>query len=119
MLRSPREKEEPLPDRNPRRSAAEPTAEGGSAAGVRWDLSHLYASPDDPALEADLDDMLEDARRFAADYRGRVAELDAAALAEAVDRLETLQESGGRAGSYAGLLFAADTADPRHGALLY
>ena len=118
MLRSPREKEEPLPDRNPRRSAAEPTAEGGSAAGVRWDLSHLYASPDDPALEADLDDMLEDAHRFAADYRGRVAELDAAALAEAVDRLETLQESGGRAGSYAGLLFAADTADPRHGALL-
>ena len=105
-------------DRSPRRSAAEPTAAGGSAAGVRWDLSHLYASPDDPALEADLDGMLEDARRFAADYRGRVAELDAAALAEAVDRLETLQEPAGRAGSYAGLLFAADTADPRHGALL-
>ena len=83
MLRAPREKEEPLPDRNPRRSAAEPTAEGGSAAGVRWDLSHLYASPDDPALEADLDGMLEDARRFAADYRGRVAGLDGAAIVAA------------------------------------
>ncbi|MFP8876746.1 MAG: oligoendopeptidase F, partial [Myxococcota bacterium] len=105
-------------DHTPRRSAAEPTAEGGSAAGVRWDLSHLYSSPDDPALEADLDGVLEGARHFAADYRGQLAELDAASLAEAVDRLEVLQEPAGRAGSYAGLLFAADTSDPRHGALL-
>ena len=85
-------------DRSPRRSAAEPTAAGGSAAGVRWDLSHLYASPDDPALEADLDGMLEDARRFAADYRGRVAALDAAALGPDLDLFEKLFDVEGAEG---------------------
>ncbi len=95
---------------------AESTATG--AEGVRWDLSALYAGPDDPRLEADLEGALVAARAFAARHRGRVAELDAAALAAAVDELEALQEPVARAGAYAGLLFAADTSQPRHGALL-
>ena len=118
MLALTRVKEIQVQKEKLRHSAAEPAAEGGSAAGVRWDLSHLYAAPDDPALEADLDAVLQGAQDFASDYRGRVADLDAAGLAEAVDRLEALQEPAGRAGSYAGLLFAADTAEPSHGALL-
>jgi len=118
MLALTRVKEIQVQKEQLRHSAAEPAAEGGSAAGVRWDLSHLYAAPDDPALEADLDAVLQGAQDFASDYRGRVADLDAAGLAEAVDRLEALQEPAGRAGSYAGLLFAADTAEPSHGALL-
>ncbi len=88
------------------------------AAGVRWDLSDLYAAPDDPALEADLDRALERGRSFAQRHRGRVAALSAAGLAEALDELEALNELVVRAASYAQLLFAADTADPRHGALL-
>ncbi len=88
------------------------------AAGVRWDLSDLYAAPDDPALETDLDRALERGRSFAQRHRGRVAALSAAGLAEALDELEALNELVVRAASYAQLLFAADTADPRHGALL-
>ncbi len=88
------------------------------AAGVRWDLSDLYAAPDDPALETDLDRALERGRSFAPRHRGRVAALSAAGLAEALDELEALNELVVRAASYAQLLFAADTADPRHGALL-
>ncbi len=91
---------------------------GGPAAGVRWDLSHLYAGPGDPKLEADLDAAIAAADDFAARYRGRVAALDAGDLARAVDELEALQEPVGRAGAYASLAFAADTATPRHGALL-
>jgi oligoendopeptidase F len=56
--------------------------------------------------------------RFAERYRGRVAALDAAALAAALDELEALLEPPGRAGAYAGLRFAADTSAPANGALL-
>jgi len=99
--------------------AAQPLpADAGPAAGVRWDLSDLYAGPDDPRLEADLDAAEARAKRFAARHRGRVAALSAAALADALDELEALQEPVARAGAYAGLLFAADTITPRHGALL-
>jgi oligoendopeptidase F len=91
---------------------------GGPAAGVRWDLSHLYASPDDPGIEGDLDGAHAAAVAFAERYRGRVAALSAVELARAVDELEALQEPAARAGSFAGLVFAADTLTPRHGALL-
>jgi len=98
---------------------AAPTADDrGPAAGVTWDLGDLYAGPDDPALEADLARSLEAARAFAERHRGRVAALDAAELAAAVDALEALEEPAQRASSYAQLLFAGDTGAPRHGALL-
>jgi oligoendopeptidase F len=87
------------------------------AEGVRWDLSHLYASPDDPRLEADLDAALAAALRFESRYRGRVATLGADELAAALDELEALQTPVVRAGSYAGLLFAGNTSEPRNGAL--
>jgi oligoendopeptidase F len=85
---------------------------------VRWDLADLYAGPDDPRIDADLGAALAAARDFAARYRGRVAQLAPHELAAAVDALEALQEPAARAGAFAQLLFAADTAAPRHGALL-
>jgi oligoendopeptidase F len=99
-------------------AATATTIDAGPAAGVRWDLSHLYASPDDPRIDADLDAARDAARKLAERLRGRVTSLSAAELAAAVDELEALQERASRAGSYASLLFAADTATPRHGALL-
>ncbi|NNL67504.1 MAG: M3 family oligoendopeptidase, partial [Myxococcales bacterium] len=102
---------------HPADSATE-TFDAGPAAGVRWDLSDLYAGPDDPRIDADLDRALERAEAFAAKHRGRIEALSAAELAAAVDEIEALSELVGRAGAYAGLLFAGDTSDPRHGALL-
>jgi oligoendopeptidase F len=90
----------------------------GLAAGVRWDLSDLYAAPDDPAIEADLSRALEQCRNFAERHRGGVAGLSAADLAAAIDELEGLNESVVRAACYSQLLFAADTSDPRNGALM-
>ena len=90
----------------------------GPAAGVTWNLGDLYAGPDDPRIAADLAGAIEAAQRFAQRYRGRVAELDAAGLAAAVDELERFEEPAYRAAVYAQLLFAGDTAAPRHGALL-
>jgi oligoendopeptidase F len=90
----------------------------GPAAGVRWDLSDLYPEPAEPAIERDLDAAEAAAARFAERYRGRIASLDAAELAAALDELEALLEPPGRAGAYASLRFAADTSVPAHGALL-
>jgi oligoendopeptidase F len=98
--------------------AATGSGDGGPAAGVRWDLSHLFDGPDDPRIEQALDRSLEAAGALAAEYRGRVAELSAAELAAALDAYEGGQEHSARAGAYAQLLFASDTASPRHGALL-
>jgi oligoendopeptidase F len=93
-------------------------ASAGPAAGVRWDLSDLYPEPAEATIERDLDVAEAAAVRFAERYRGRVAALDAAALATALDELEALLEPPGRAGAYAGLRFAADTSVPANGALL-
>jgi oligoendopeptidase F len=92
--------------------------DAGPAAGVAWDLSDLYAGADDPRIGADLEAALARAVAFGERYRGRVAALPAAQLAEALDEYEALQEPAARASAYAGLVFAADTHDPRHGALL-
>jgi oligoendopeptidase F len=94
------------------------TEDAGPAAGVRWDLSDLYAGPNDPSIDADLDAARAAAQGFAVRLRGRVASLDAAGLARAVDELEAIHERAARAAVYSHLLFAADTATPRHGALL-
>ncbi len=88
------------------------------AAGVRWDLSHLYPAPAAEGIDRDLDEALRRAEAFAGQYRGRLTELTAAELAAAIDEYEALQEPVGRAGAFTGLQFAADTQAPAHGALM-
>ncbi len=91
---------------------------GDLGALPEWNLADLYAGVDDPALDADLGRAAADARAFAADYRGRLAELAgrpdaAAALGRAVARYEALDDLLGRVLSFASLTYAGDTADPR------
>ncbi len=88
---------------------------------VEWDLSHLLnGHGDDPegAVDALLDDAQGRADRFREQYAGGVAQLDPEGLATAMRELGELQELVGRAGSFAGLRFATNTADPARGALL-
>jgi oligoendopeptidase F len=88
------------------------------AESVRWDLSPLYGSPDDPALLADLASALEDAKAFAAQYHGQVGALGAPGLAAMIEALEQINERIERVGTFAYLHFVTDTADPTRGALL-
>jgi oligoendopeptidase F len=88
------------------------------ASGVRWDLSDLYAGPDDPRIDADLDGALARAKDFERRFRGRLVGLAAEELRGAVDEIEALNEPVAKARAYTGLLFAADTTVPRRGALL-
>ena len=76
-----------------------------------WDLSDLYDGQDSLTLASDLAEADKAAQAFAAHYAGRLGGLDGAGLATAIAEYERIDELLGRAGSYAGLLFAGDSED--------
>jgi oligoendopeptidase F len=83
-----------------------------------WDLSPLVDGDEESGVQRQLDEALQRAEAFSEAYAGRVAELDAAGLAVAMDELAKINELIGKAGSFASLRFSTDTADPTRGALL-
>jgi oligoendopeptidase F len=85
---------------------------------VAWDLDPLVDGEGPEGADRLLAEADERAARFAETYAGRVGELDGAGLAGAMAELETIVDRLGRAGNYAMLRFAVDTADPANGALL-
>lgn len=88
-----------------------------SADGVAWDLSDLYAAPDDPAVAAALDALDADAERFAATYRGTIGidgGPDAEHLRGALEEYERIQDASARPAVYASLVFNADTSQAAH-----
>jgi oligoendopeptidase F len=94
------------------------TVELTGAEEVLWDLSDLYESGDDPKLEQDLEESESAATAFRERYFGRVAELSAAELAEAIEESERIHAIFTRAIYYAHLWFSTDMADAPRGALL-
>jgi oligoendopeptidase F len=85
-----------------------------TAASIIWDLEPLLG---DVAVDALLDeaDALVDQIEAA---RGTIADLDAGGLADLMHLFERYQDVIGRVGSYSGLSFSEDTADPARGALM-
>lgn len=87
---------------------------------VTWDLSDLYSGMDDPRIEAALAAQLARAETFAAKYKGKIdsPDLTAPMLREAIEEYESILQEADKPGSFASLLFAADTSDPKCGAFL-
>ncbi len=83
-----------------------------------WDLSDLYPSPDAPELQRDLDWLREECAAFAADYEGKLAELDAEGLLHCIQRDERISAVAGRIMSYAGLRYYQKTTDPERAKFL-
>jgi oligoendopeptidase F len=94
------------------------TIEQTGAEEVAWDLSDLYDGGDDPRLEADVQEADEAAAAFRERYYGKVAELSAAELREAIETRERIESTVTRAIYYAHLWFSTDMADPARGALV-
>jgi len=84
------------------------------AGSVRWNLSELYASPEDPAIEAVLAEGLEFAREFEQSYKGRVAQLSPPEFVEMMHSLEEHYDRTARPSLYAMLLHTIKSHD--HGA---
>ena len=88
-----------------------------NATGVRWDLSDLFRSHDDPAIEETLVACRARAERFAERYRGTIRVPGGPPpehLLAAILEMEALQGDLERAGAFAGLLYASDTTRPEH-----
>lgn len=87
------------------------------AENVQWDLSDLYNSIDDPALENDKKKIVEQAEVFASTYKGNVADLDKESMKQALEEYEELIEMAGKIGSYAHLIWSTNTNNPEYGKL--
>jgi oligoendopeptidase F len=83
-----------------------------------WDLEPLLDGEGDAGVERRMQEALTRAQTFAGRYAGKLGELDGAGLAQAMRELAEIYELVGRAGTYAGLRFSTDTANPANGALL-
>jgi oligoendopeptidase F len=98
------------------RTAAKPAPAPELGSLPEWDLRDLYPSIDAPQVKRDLERADAECLAFEESYRGKLAALAASveagrALAEAVERYERIDELLGRLDSYAGLLYAGNTAD--------
>jgi len=87
------------------------------AENVQWDLSDLYNSIDDPALENDKKKVVEQAAEFASTYKENVANLDEEGMKQALQEYEELIETVGKIGSYAHLIWSTNTNKPEYGKL--
>jgi oligoendopeptidase F len=83
-----------------------------------WNLDPLVDGRGADGARGQLSEALQQAQAFAARYAGKLSELDSTGLERAMRELGDIQELVGRAGTYAGLCFSVDTADPAAGALM-
>lgn len=75
-----------------------------------WDLKDLYASLEDPAIDADCQQLQADIQRFSADYAENEAVYqNAEALAEALQRYTQLVEGLHNLGTYVNLEWSINT----------
>jgi oligoendopeptidase F len=94
------------------------TTEITGAEEVAWDLSDLFDATDDPQIEADIAEAEQAAAAFRERYYGKVAELSASELADAIAERERIESILTRVGYFAHLNFATDMADAPRGALV-
>ena len=83
---------------------------------LTWDLGDLFAGVDDPAWGAAVDASLAEAAAFAERYRGTIAVAGGPAaehLRATLVEFEAIQDRAVRVGTFARLMHAADSRDPR------
>jgi oligoendopeptidase F len=83
-----------------------------------WNLEPLVGDRGADGVVELLTEARDRAEAFAQEYRGKIGELGAGGLAEAMHELAAIHDLSGRAGSYAVLSFSLDTTDPERGALM-
>ncbi|MCS3729307.1 M3 family oligoendopeptidase [Bradyrhizobium betae] len=96
--------------------SAKPVSKTGKLP--EWNLADLYSGIDAPEVVRDLEKMDADCVAFETDYKGKLAtgtanEDGGKWLAGAVRRYEAIDDLAGRLGSYAGLVHAGDSVDPK------
>src|SRR5258708_14542949 len=85
---------------------------------VRWDLTDLFQSPTDPAIEETLAEALKRAEAFEARYKAKVVSLPPKEFAAMMRELEEDEELAAKPDVYAYLLHSQNTEDAAAGRLL-
>ncbi|HSI71694.1 MAG TPA: M3 family oligoendopeptidase [Fimbriimonas sp.] len=87
---------------------------------VRWDLSTLFSGMDDPQIEHVWAEAMQKADDFADKYRGKIdsPSLNATTLANSISELEALSNEIAKPMSFAHLMFAVNSSDPKIGAFM-
>src|SRR5437899_6917436 len=85
---------------------------------IHWDLTDLFKSPTDPAIEATLADSLKRAQAFEARFKGKVVSLPPREFAAMMRELEDDEELAAKPDVYAYLLHSQNTEDAAAGRLL-
>lgn len=88
------------------------------AENIQWDLSDLYASIDDTALEDDRNRVRNMASQFVSSYKDKVTDFDEQHMKQALQDYEEILELLGKIGSYAQLTWSTDTTNPEYGKLV-
>ena len=88
-----------------------PTPLSPADPSTRWDLSSLYAGPDDPRIAAERDESLRRAEVFADRYRGAIAALDGPGLRGALDELAGIRSLFVRHVRFSSLRLSVDSED--------
>jgi len=83
-----------------------------------WNLADLYTSMEAPQFQADFADVESATKSFVGQFKGQLDALARGAnasnqLVEAVKAYEAIDDKIGRILSYAGLVYAGDTSDPK------
>jgi oligoendopeptidase F len=99
-------------------TSASPEPIDSELADIAWDLEPLVDGEGEAGVTRQLAQALELAQSFVERFAGKFNGLDTPGLVVAMRQLEAIYELVGRAGTYAGLRFSTNTADPANGALL-
>ncbi len=85
----------------------------------RWNLSDLFKSIDDPNIDKTFDTQLKRGQAFNKKYRGTItAKRTAEELSKILKEYESILQETWKPELYAALVHAADSKNPKHGALL-
>lgn len=80
-----------------------------AAEGVVWDLTPLFASPQDPTIAIKKENLIEEVRVFKEKYRGKItAGVFPEVLLEAIREMESIHEGFERLNTFAFLLASTD-----------
>ncbi len=87
---------------------------------VRWDLSALFDSIDDPKIDVVWATQLAAAEAFSTKYRGKIesSDLNAETLSSAISDLEAIYNEVAKPLGFASLEFSTDSSDAKIGAFM-
>ncbi len=79
-----------------------------------WNLVDFYDSIEDKKIEADLNKIAGDVKKFSQEFLGKVVKLDSQELVDSIKKYEKVAELIGKLSSYSYLIYAGDLSNQKN-----